>query len=195
MAASTSAEPSGDSPDGSLLSRFIANRDQDAFTTLVERHEQMVFGVCQRVLGDAQAAEDASQATFMVLARKAVMLDRERPLAGWLYAVAYHIALRLQAVVSRRRRLEKRVGRIQSAHVASPDETEVETREVHQALREELHRLPAMYRLPLTLHYFEGCTHKEVARAIGMPRGSIAKRIGEGLRRLRERLGERGISL
>src|SRR5262249_47167651 len=93
-------------PDGSLLHRFVANREEAAFTALVQRHERLVLSVCQRVLGDWHAAQDALQATFLVLARKAGMLDRQVPLTNWLYTVAYHAALRLRAVTARNRLTE-----------------------------------------------------------------------------------------
>jgi RNA polymerase sigma factor (sigma-70 family) len=181
----------GDLPDGKLLQRFVADGEQAAFTALVQRYEQLVLGVCQNVLGDAHAAQDASQATFLVLARKANLIDSQNPLAAWLYKVAYHLALRLRAVAARQRRNEKNAaaGRSTEDHTDGPS---IEKQELCQALNEELQRLPEKYRLPLVLCYFEGLTHEEAARAIGLPRGSMAKRIGEGLERLRDRLLERG---
>jgi RNA polymerase sigma factor (sigma-70 family) len=181
----------GDLPDGKLLQRFVADGEQAAFTALVQRYEQMVLGVCQNVLGDAHAAQDAFQATFLVLARKANLIDSQNPLAAWLYKVAYHLALRLRAVAARQRRHEKdaATGRSHEEHTDCPS---IEKQELCQALNEELQRLPEKYRLPLVLCYFEGLTHEEAARAIGLPRGSMAKRIGEGLERLRDRLLDRG---
>lgn len=181
--------------DGALLQRFVAHHDQTAFATLVARHEGLVFSVCQRVLGDAQAAEDALQATFLVLARKAGALDPDRPLTGWLYLVAYHLALRLRAVAARRRRCENHAASNRPGHADNESAADLENEEIHQVLREELERLPEKYRKPLVLCYLRGQTHAEAARAIGMPRGSIAKRIGEGLERLRQCLTDRGITL
>jgi RNA polymerase sigma factor (sigma-70 family) len=183
----------GDLPDGSLLQRFVADQEQAAFTALVRRHERFVLGICQRVLGDSQAAQDALQATFLVLARKASLLDQDRPLTGWLYKVAYHLALRLRAVAARRRRSEKDAARRRSYQGASECPAEIERQEMGRVLNEELERLPEKYRVPLVLCYFDGRTHAEVARAIGLPRGSMAKRISEGLERLRERLLDRGV--
>jgi RNA polymerase sigma factor (sigma-70 family) len=182
----------GHLPDGSLLQRFVAEGEQAAFTVLVQRYEPLVLGVCQRVLGDSHAAQDAFQATFMVLARKASMLDAEKPLAGWLYQVAYHLALRLRAVAARQRRCERDLANGRPTRTVSEPSVDVEKKEMRQALIEELQRLPEKYRAPLVLCYFDGRTHEEAARAIGLPRGSMAKRIGEGLRYLRERLLERG---
>jgi RNA polymerase sigma factor (sigma-70 family) len=154
-----------------------------------------VFGVCRRVLGDSHAALDAFQTTFLVLARKAGALDTESPLTGWLYRVAYHVALRLRAVAARRRHREREAAHDRSGESSSEASAEIEKHEMRDALREELQRLPEKYRTPLVLCYFDGQTHGEAARTIGLPRGSMAKRIGEGLERLRERLTERGFTL
>src|SRR5262249_28349960 len=178
--------------DGWLLQRFVAKGEQSAFTALVQRHERLVLNVCQRVLGDSHAAHDAFQATFLVLARKASVIDARNPLAGWLYKVAYHIALRLRAVAARQRRDEKEAAADRSAQIASEAAATLEQEELREALSEELQRLPEKYRTPLVLCYFDGQTHAEAARAIGLPRGSMAKRIGEGLERLRARLLDRG---
>jgi RNA polymerase sigma factor (sigma-70 family) len=193
-AAVAAGVPEADVSDGALLQRFVAEREEAAFTALVARHERLVLGICQRVLGDSHAAQDAVQATFVMLARKAALLDPRFPLAGWLYKVAYHLALRLRAVAARRRHSETAAARARASRSAGDSGTDLETQEVHQVVREELHRLPDKYRVPLVLCYLDGRTHDEAARAIGMPRGSIAKRIGEALSRLRERLIDRGIS-
>jgi RNA polymerase sigma factor (sigma-70 family) len=180
-------------PDGSLLQRFVADREQAAFTALVRRHERLVLGICQRVLGDSHAAQDALQATFLVLARKASLLDQERPLAGWLHKVAYHLALRLRAVAARRRRSEKEAAGRRYSQSTGECAAEIEKQEMRQVLGEELRRLPEKYRVPLVLCYFDGRTHDEAARAIGLPRGSMSRRISEGLERLRARLHDRGV--
>jgi RNA polymerase sigma factor (sigma-70 family) len=182
-----------DLPDAALLQRFVANREEAAFTALVRRYAPVVLGVCQRVLGDFHAAQDASQATFIVLARKAGMLDRTSPLGGWLYKVAYHLALRSRGVTAKQRLGERAAA--DEAPVATEDTTELDQREVNQVLREELQELPEKYRAPLALVYFDGRSHADAAQAIGLPRGSMAKRVGVGLDRLRERLVSRGVSL
>lgn len=186
--------PLEDVPDGVLLQRFAVHREQAAFTALVQRHGRFVLGICQRVLGDTHAAEDVFQATFMILARKASMLDRHSPLAGWLYKVAYHLALRVRAVKARQRQCEWQATagseRVPEATVAN-----LEQQELRHAVNEELQRLPEKYRVPLVMCYFDGRTHEEAAREMGLPRGSMAKRIGEGLQRLRERLVGRGLVL
>jgi RNA polymerase sigma factor (sigma-70 family) len=177
------------------LQRFVARGDQAAFTALVQRHERFVLRICQGVLGDSHAARDAFQTTFVVLARKAARLDGRSPLTGWLYRVAYHVALRLRSRAARQRRTERYAAKRRLSEGASDLFVDLEKHELRQALREELERLPEKYRLPLILCYFEGHTHAEAARMIGLPRGSIAKRIGEGLERLRERLLTRGFML
>jgi RNA polymerase sigma factor (sigma-70 family) len=181
--------------DGNLLQRFVANRDQTAFAALVQRYGGMVLGVCQKVIGDYHAAQDASQATFMVLARKAGMLDRSTPLGGWLYKVAYHIALRSRGVAAKQRLGEKQAADELPIATTDTGPVDVEQGEVHQVLREELQGLPEKYRAPLTLCYVDGRSHADAAKEIGLPRGSMAKRVGEGLERLRERLLHRGVAL
>jgi RNA polymerase sigma factor (sigma-70 family) len=193
-AANPGSLPAGLS-DGVLLQRFVINREQAAFGALVQRYGGMVLGVCQKVLGDFHAAQDASQATFMVLARKAGMLDRTTPLGGWLYKVAYHLALRSRAVAARQRLGEKLAADEQPTATIDPGPASVDQREIHQVLREELQRLPEKYRAPLTLCYVDGRSHADAAQEIGLPRGSMAKRVGEGLERLRERLLHRGFAL
>src|SRR4051794_36888581 len=94
--------------DGPLLERFLNRGEEEAFAALVRRHGPMGLGVCRRVLRDAHAAEDAFQATFLVLARKARSLDRRGSVANWLYAVAYHVALKARAEAARRQRRERR---------------------------------------------------------------------------------------
>jgi len=169
------------------------DREQAAFAALVRRHELFVLGVCERVLGDSHAARDAVQQTFLVLARKAGVLDREGPLAGWLWTVASRQALRLRAMIARRRRKEKQAADDRPPHDAGVSNAP-EEQEVREALRQELQRLPEKFRAPLVLCYFNGHTHEEAARALGIPRGSMAKRIGEALERLRERLRARGFT-
>ncbi len=178
--------------DGSLLQLFAANREQSAFTTLVRRHESSVLRVCTQVLGDRDRAQDASQATFQTLARRAESLDGQAPLGGWLSTVAYHLALRFRANDVRRRQLERAaVAQAATEDVLDPG-TDLEREELRAVLGEELDRMPAKYRVPLIRHYFDGRTHAEVAWEIGLPLGSIARRIEDALRRLRDRLINRG---
>jgi RNA polymerase sigma factor (sigma-70 family) len=171
----------------------VANKDEGAFTALVRRYAPTVLGVCQRVLGDFHAAQDASQAAFVILSRKAGMLDRTTPLGGWLYKVAYHLALRSRGVAAKQRLTERTAA--DEAQLATEDAADLDQREVNQIVHEELQGLPEKYRTPLALVYIDGRSHADAAQAIGLPRGSMAKRVGEGLDRLRERLVNRGIGL
>jgi RNA polymerase sigma-70 factor (ECF subfamily) len=180
-------------PDYALLRRYVANGDQAAFRTLVRRHERVVFGTCQRVLGDSHLAQEAFQATFMVLARKAAVLDVGQPLTAWLCKVAFRAALRLRTAVANRRRREREAAR--PSPVVAPLYADLERKEIFQALAEELQHLPEKYRAPLVLCYLDGRTHADAAQMIGLPRGSMAKRIRQGLLRLRARLVTRGFML
>jgi RNA polymerase sigma factor (sigma-70 family) len=174
--------------DGQLLERFLADRDETAVETLVRRYGPLVLGVCRRVLGDAHAAEDAFQATFLVLTRKAPSLDRGKPLGAWLYTVAYRLALRARANEFRRHRREERAARRRPpADNPAPSPSELAV-----ALEEELHRLPESHRAPLVLCYLEGKTNEQAAEALGCPRGSMAARLTQARERLRECLARRG---
>lgn len=185
-------QPLSEMSDGMLLRRFVERREDAAFTQLVQRHERFVLNVCNRVVGDAHLARDAFQATFVILARKAGVLNGQGPLAGWLYKVAYRLALRFRAAADRQRRREQAAA-ARSVQEVGDFAAAIEKEELLLALSEEIQRLPDKYRLPLVMCYFEGRTHAETARTIGIPRGSIAKRIGEGLERLRDRLTHRGL--
>src|SRR5436305_9760317 len=155
-----------EAPDEDLLARFAAGRDQAAFAALVRRHGPMVLGVCARVLGDSPAAEDAFQAAFIVLARRAGALSRPGLLANWLYGVAYRTALKVRAAAARRRAAER-----QSRPPAGTDPLdELMRRDLRLVLDDELSRLPEKYRVPLVLCYLDGHTHAEVARRLGCPR-------------------------
>src|SRR5262249_753421 len=135
---------SGGLTDGRLLEAFTAGRDEAAFGALVQRHGPMVFGVCRRVLRHRQDAEDAFQATFVVLARKAASIQEREQVGNWLYGVAFRTALEARRLAARRRTREKQVDDM-------PHPT-VEPEEMWQDLRlvldEELSRLPDKYRLP-----------------------------------------------
>ncbi|MGE3805086.1 MAG: sigma-70 family RNA polymerase sigma factor [Gemmataceae bacterium] len=177
-------------PDAELLERYRGG-DQSAFRSLVERHGAMVLAVCRRQLGEHDA-EDAFQATFLVLARKAGALDGASSLASWLYTVARNLAVDVRLMESRRRQREERVAaaRTEAALPGSKN-----AREVQDVLDDELTRLPEKYRAPLVLCLLEGKTHDEAARELGWPRGSMAKRLERGQELLRERLVRRGLAL
>lgn len=173
--------------DGQLLEMFVRRREESAFAALVRRHGPMVLSVCRRVLRHSQDAEDAFQATFLVLVEKAARLNRPELLANWLYGVAYRTALHARQRAARRGARDKEV----AAMFSPVNETEIESRELRRVLDEELHRLPEKYRAPLVLCYLEGKTNEEAARVLGWPSGSMSHRLARGRELLRERLEAR----
>jgi RNA polymerase sigma factor (sigma-70 family) len=178
-----------DRPDGRLLDDYLARHNEAAFAALVERYGPLVLGVCRRVLQDQHDAEDAFQATFLVLARKAASLDRQRSLGNWLYAVAYRTALKAKINGARRRVHERQV--VDMPALPSPESSRWE--ELRPVLDEELSRLPEKYRAPLVLCYLEGKTHLQAARDLGWPSGSVSRRMARARELLRERLLRRGV--
>jgi RNA polymerase sigma factor (sigma-70 family) len=177
--------------DAQLLAAFSRRRDEAAFTQLVRRHSPMVFGVCTRVLGNTADAEDAFQATFLVLTRKAASLRQPATLANWLYGVAYRTAQRARRDTARRRLRERQVATMGQAETAD----ESARRELRQVLDDELHRLPQRYRAAVVLCYLEGRTQEEAARQLGCPRATIATRLARACARLRAPLARRGFAL
>jgi RNA polymerase sigma factor (sigma-70 family) len=177
--------------DGELLASFALGRAQPAFESLVHRHGAMVLGVCRRVLGNEHDAEDAFQASFLVLASKARSIRRRRCLASWLYRVAYRLSLQVRAAASRRRAHERQVPVVLQEDVAH----EIIWRELRPALDQELDRLPDKYRQPVLLCYLEGKTHEEAARQLGWPKGTVAGRLARARELLRHRLARRGLGL
>jgi RNA polymerase sigma factor (sigma-70 family) len=179
------------SADVELLERFAGQRDEAAFAALVARHGPMVLRVCRRVLPDWQAAEDAFQATFLILARKAGALSRRECLAGWLHGVAYRVAARARVEAAKRLNRESRV----EPRTASDPLEELSARELCAVLDEELTRLPSRYRLPLLLCYLEGQTRDQVAQQLGWSLRTLTRRLARGRELLRARLTRRGITL
>jgi RNA polymerase sigma factor (sigma-70 family) len=178
--------------DADLLGRFARRRDEDAFAALVARHGPMVFGVCRRVLHDAHAAEDAAQATFLVLARRAGSIGQPDRLPGWLYGVAYKVASKARCGSLRRGETALDSDRADGR----PDPlAEVSARELLDALEAELGKLPEAYRLPLVLCCLEGLSQEEAAGRLGCSPDSIRGRLERGRRRLHERLVRRGLEL
>ncbi|MDY3563412.1 sigma-70 family RNA polymerase sigma factor [Gemmata sp. JC673] len=175
--------------DGQLLDSFARRRDQGAFAELVHRHGAMVLGVCRRVLGNAADADDAFQAVFLVLARKAAAVrDRER-LGPWLHGVAFNAARRLKRANLRRTARERgRAGQLEQTAGAADERAEL-----HAALDEELARLPDRYRSVLVLCDLEGRTRKEAAHALGCPEGTVGGRLARARELLAARLGARGV--
>jgi RNA polymerase sigma factor (sigma-70 family) len=178
--------------DRQLLERFARRQDKAAFETLVERHGPMVLAVCQRVLHHSQDAEDAFQATFLILVRKAATISKPELLGNWLYGVAYRTALKARANAARRSERER-----QAAAMSPPSDPPVEAawRELRGLLDEELNRLPEKYRAPLVLCYLQGKTNEEAARQLGWPVGSMSARLARGRELLRDRLARRDRAL
>jgi RNA polymerase sigma factor (sigma-70 family) len=176
--------------DRELLDRVAAGHDEAAFAEVLRRHGPLVWAVCRRVLRQEQDVEDAFQATFVVLARKAGSFRIRASLASWLYGVAYRVAVRARADDARRRRHE--AAATAPLNVATFD---LHWDDVRAVLDEELARLPEQYRAPLILCYLEGQTQDEAARALGWSNGTLHGRLQRGRERLRARLARRGISL
>jgi RNA polymerase sigma factor (sigma-70 family) len=177
--------------DGQLLRHFAERHDESAFEALLARHGPMVWGLCRRLLPDQHAAEDAFQATFFALARKAGSVRRPDALASFLYGVAYRVASRLRAGAARRR---DREGRAAPRPTADPL-AELTGRELCGLIDDELNRLPERYRAPLLLCCLEGRTRDEAARQLGTSLGTLKHRLDLGRRLLRTRLARRGVAL
>src|SRR5579883_1588110 len=180
--------------DAELLTRFITSRDSAAFEALVARHGPMVLRVCQHVLGNQHDAEDAFQATFLVLARKAASVCPPGALSGWLHGVACRIAL--GARTAARRRIREGHASELSPPDPRPDPlTELTAREGLRIIEEEVQRLPESYRLPVILCCLHGVSQEEAARQLGWTPGSIKGRLERGRQRLHRRLLRRGLGL
>jgi RNA polymerase sigma factor (sigma-70 family) len=176
--------------DRELLERFTVRHDEAAFAALLERHGAMVLAVCRRVLRHEQDAEDAFQAAFLVLARKAGSI-REGSVGGWLYQVAYHVALRAREEAARRRHHERQVRAMSPAEPpADPDRLDL-----RPLLDAEVGRLPAKYRAPVVLCYLEGRSHGEAAEQLGWPVGTVKGRLARARSLLQARLVRRGVTL
>jgi RNA polymerase sigma factor (sigma-70 family) len=180
--------PEGARPtDRELLEQYVACRDEAAFEALLRRHGPMVLGVCRRVLRHQADAEDAFQATFLVLVRKAAAI-RSPNVGSWLYSVAHNTALKALAMNHKRRTREREAGSLSRTRTAEPGWCEL------QALLDiELSRLPERYRAPLVLCDLEGKTIKEAARQLGWPQGTAATRLARGRTLLARRLAKQGL--
>jgi RNA polymerase sigma factor (sigma-70 family) len=175
--------------DRDLLRAFLTDRDEPAFAALVSRHGPMVLGVCRRVLGNPHDADDAFQATFLVLARKAGSVRRPELLGNWLYGVAVRCAKRAKARAAKRQAREQPVIDW-PAPEAGPD-----WRDVRPVLDEELARLPDKLRAAVVLCELEGVPRPEAATRLGIPEGTLSSRLARGKETLRRRLVKRGITL
>jgi RNA polymerase sigma factor (sigma-70 family) len=185
--------------DRELLERYTARRAESAeaaaaaemaFAALVDRHGAMVWGVCRRLLADTHEAEDAFQATFLVLVRKAGSVRVDGSLGRWLYGVAHRVALRARSEAERQ---GPGIGRVSPTSSDDPA-GDVELRELRNAVSEELDRLPAKYRCPVELCHLQGMTYDQAARQLNWPVATFKSRLTRGRRRLRERLARRGLA-
>jgi len=176
--------------DRQLLERFATTKDEAAFETLVQRHGPLVLGVCRRVLSDEHAAEDAFQATFLLLAHKAGSSFWQDHIGNWLYGVALRLATRARTQAAQRRRRELR------APTMNPRTTE-EPRwdDLRPVLDEELARLPEKYRMPLLLCCLQGLSRDAAAQQLGWTVGEVKGRLERGRDLLRARLTRRGLTI
>jgi RNA polymerase sigma factor (sigma-70 family) len=183
--------------DQVLLRRFVQSQDEAAFAALVRRHGPMVIGTCRRVLQHAQDTEDAFQASFLVLARKAPSIQNYQSLAGWLYKVAYRIALRARARRSQRQLRENCLaGKTDFKSVLQHGVGCMErTSEIDALVDDEVQRLPEKYRTPVLLCYLQGRTNEEAARQLRCPTGTVKIRLLRGREMLRKRLIRQGVAL
>jgi RNA polymerase sigma factor (sigma-70 family) len=176
--------------DGQLLARFADGRDEAAFAALVRRHGPMVLGVCRRVLGNVHDAEDAFQAAFLLLARKAAAVVRREAVGCWLYTVAYRTALEARQANARRRARERQV-----EDMPHPTVGPAEAQDWRPLLDRAVYELPEKYRRPVVLCDLEGRTRKQVARQLGLAEGTLSSRLATARRLLARRLAKSGLSL
>jgi len=177
--------------DQELLERFAAHHDESAFEALVQRHGPLVLGVCWRLLGQEQAAEDAFQATFLILARKARAIRWHKTVRNWLYQVAFRTASEARVQRAKRLRHEREAG----AMLLRDANNATEWEELRLILDEELYRLPEKLRMPLLLCYLHGKTRDEAAQELGWTEGAVKGSLERGRELLRNRLTRRGLSL
>src|SRR5262249_49644610 len=151
---------------------------------LLQRHGPMVLGVCRRVVGDSHAAEDAFQATFLVLARRAAAIRKQESVGSWLFGVAQRIAMQARAPAAAQRERERQAATMPRSEPLD----ELTWQELRAVLDEEVGRLPEKYRAAVVLCHLEGKTYEQAARELGCPKSTLAKRVGKAHELLRGRL-------
>jgi RNA polymerase sigma factor (sigma-70 family) len=177
--------------DAQLLERFVDRHDEIAFAAIVERHGPIVLGVCRSILKNAAEVEDAFQATFLVLIRKAGSIRGQDALGGWLHRVAYRIAVQAGIEIDRRRMLERKAGEF----AARKYEINRFPDDLRAILHEEIDRLPERSRMPLVLCDLDGLDHAEASRRLGWTEGEFRGRLYRARAKLRDRLTKRGLGL
>ncbi|MHC4729189.1 MAG: sigma-70 family RNA polymerase sigma factor [Planctomycetota bacterium] len=180
--------------DVELVRRFLERKDETAFRRIVERYAAAVLRTTHAITGDAQAAEDATQETFLAASRRLRRFDRSRSLRAWLLGIAVKRASKLVRGRVRSERREKEVAMAPKPEEPRPSD-EAQRRETEELLEQALDELPPDQRAPLVLHYGEGLSQREVAEAMGVAQGTAKSRIGRALEALRGKLGKRGASL
>ncbi len=188
--------------EGELLDRFVRSRDEAAFEALIARHGPMVLGVCRQLLRDPHDVDDAFQATFLVLVRKAGTLRRRDLLGNWLYGVAHRVATRSRVLAAKRlarvphgQDAIDRLDADDGSTVAVRHEPDQPDPEPSPWLHEEVRRLPEKYRTLVLLCYFEGLSHEQAAARLGCPIGTVKGRLARARELLRRRLVRRGVTL
>ena len=160
-----------DHPDACLLQEFLDHKSPAAFATIVQRHGPLVWRVCRRVLGSDDKAEDAFQATFLVLARKATTIRKTRSLASWLHGVAFRVSCQVRSQSVRK------APRANRSHVIADPAQQATLNEIGRIIEEEIHALPEKLRLPILLCYWEDKTNEEAARILGWACGTVKTRV------------------
>ena len=187
-------EPVGARTDGELLQQFLSPAEdapEAAFVALVDRHGPIVHRVCLDVLGSSHEAEDAAQAVFLVLARKARSIRKPDSLGPWLHGVALRVARRAWKEAARRRAAERSKAQMIERETAQSEPQPMDYGELH----DEIDRLPDKYRRPIILCYMQGQTQAQAARTLNWPLGTVQIRLHRGRERLRSRLTRRGAGL
>jgi RNA polymerase sigma factor (sigma-70 family) len=177
--------------DSGLLEQFAAQQEEATFEALVRRHGSMVWGVCRRVLRDHHDAEDAFQATFLVLARKGHTIAHRELISNWLYGVAYQTAVKARSTRARRRIREGQTTNMPEPEAVSPNMLD----DLTKLLDRELSRLPEKFRIPIVLCELEGKSHREAAEHLGWPIGTVSGRLSRAKAMLARRFSRQGVSL